>query len=53
MLPQFSGWVSSTLSGCDSSEKPAPLHLAFTADNRKQVDALDQDTVERIAKFRR
>ena len=30
---------TSSLCICHSEEKPAPLHLAFTAGNRQQVDA--------------
>ena len=30
---------NSSLCLCQTEEKPAPLHLAFTAENRQQVDA--------------
>ena len=35
-------WIHQT------SEKPAPLHLAFAAENRKQVDAFYRAAVEAV-----
>jgi catechol 2,3-dioxygenase-like lactoylglutathione lyase family enzyme len=43
-LSQKEGKASLCL--CQTKEKPAPLHLAFTAENRQQVDAFYRAALE-------
>ena len=43
---ELSGDGKSSLCICQAQEKPAPLHLAFVAENRQQVEAFYRAALE-------